>query len=169
MSKNLKCSLKIKSEFGGGQEKKPRPGTLNVPGIVGFGSACRLRQEEMGKDEERIRAMRNRLQRILSERVSDLRVNGDPTARLAGNLHISVGGVPNDAIIAHVRNKLGVSTGSACSSGSASPSHVLRGIGLADEWIQGALRIGIGKYNEDQDIDEVADILCRTIEQVRKM
>lgn len=157
------------TRFGGGHEQNVRPGTLNVPGIVGLGVACRLRQEEMGKDEARIQTMRNRMQMLLSERVSSLKVNGDSISRLAGNLHVAVGGVPNDAVIAQVRDRLAISTGSACSSGSDAPSHVLRGIGLADEWIHGALRIGIGKFNDEQDIEESADALCKAIERVRKM
>jgi cysteine desulfurase len=159
----------VPTRFGGDQERGLRPGTLNVPGIVGFGMACRLRQAEMKKDEEIIRARRDRLQAMLTQRLPDIRVNGDPIKRLAGNLHITVRGVPNDAIIARIRNRLAISTGAACSSGSVSPSHVLRAIGMKDDWIHGALRIGIGKFNTDQEIDEAAEILCTAIERVRMM
>jgi cysteine desulfurase len=92
--------------FGGGHQKGLRSGTLNVPGVVGLGEACRLRQLEMEKDEWAIALLRDKLQNILQEKIPNLVVNGDFTSRLAGNLHISIPRIPNSAIIARIRNQL---------------------------------------------------------------
>ncbi len=153
--------------FGGGHQKGIRSGTLNVPGIVCLGEACRLRQLEMEQNEQQIARQRDRLQTLLQAQIPDLQVNGDITARLAGNLHISFPGIPNSAIIARVRHQLAISTGAACSSGVATPSHVLRALNLSDEMIEGALRIGVGKFTTDEEIDKAANILTIAIEQIR--
>lgn len=154
--------------FGGGHQKGIRSGTLNVPGIVGLGEACRLRQLEMAEDELAIAAKRDRLQDILLEKIPGLVVNGDVNSRLSGNLHISIPDIPNSAVIARVRQKLAISTGAACSSGVETPSHVLQALGLPDNVIEGALRIGIGKFTTEQEIDQAAEILSYAIGQTRK-
>ncbi len=145
--------------FGGGHQKGMRPGTLNVPGIVGLGEACQLRSLEMEEDEQKIATQRDRLQMRLQEKIPNLVVNGDVNCRLAGNLHIAIPGIPNSAVIARVRSKLAISTGSACSSGIEAPSHVLQALGLAADVVEGALRIGIGKFTTDAEIDQAAEIL----------
>ncbi|MBW4554167.1 MAG: cysteine desulfurase [Aphanocapsa sp. GSE-SYN-MK-11-07L] len=154
--------------FGGGHQQGMRSGTLNVPGIVGLGEACRLRSLEMEGDERAITQKRDRLQQLLLDNISGLMINGDIGNRLAGNLHLSIPDVPNSAVIARVRSKLAISTGSACSSGVETPSHVLRGINLPENLIEGALRIGIGKFTTDQEIEQAAKILVTTISQVRE-
>jgi cysteine desulfurase len=153
--------------YGGGHQRGMRSGTLNVPGIVGLGEACRLRSMEMAEDEQSIKAKRDRLQQLLLDKIPNLVVNGDMANRLAGNLHISVPGVPNSAIVARVRSKLAISTGSACTSGVEAPSHVLRGMGLSNKLIEGALRIGLGKFTTDDDVDRAAEILSTAVGQVR--
>lgn len=155
--------------FGGGHQQGMRSGTLNVPGIVGLGEACRLRQLEMAEDEREIARKRDRLQTLLLDKIPDLIINGDTESRLAGNLHISMLGIPNSAVIARVRSQLAISTGSACSSGIETPSHVLRAIGLSAEAIEGALRIGIGKFTTDQEIDQAATILADAVDQIRAL
>lgn len=152
-----------------------RSGTLNVPGIVGLGEACRLRQLEMEEDESAIAIKRDRLQRLLQDKIPDLIVNGDIESRLAGNLHLSIPGIPNSAIIARVRHQLAISTGSACSSGVETPSHVLRAINLPEEAIAESLRIGLGKFTTDSEIGRLrrceavraANLLVAAISQVR--
>ena len=151
--------------FGGGHQKGMRSGTLNVPGIVGLGEACRLRQIEMEADEKVIASKRDRLQTLLLNRIPGLVINGDTTSRLAGNLHISIPDIPNSALIARVRSKLAISTGSACSSGIETPSHVLRALGLSDTVIEGTLRIGLGKFTTDAEIDQAAEILFTAVSQ----
>jgi len=160
--------------YGGGHQRGIRSGTLNVPGIVGLGEACRLRSMEMAEDEQRIAQQRNRLQSLLQDAIPHLVVNGDLEHRLAGNLHISIPGIPNSAVIARVRNQLAISTGSACSSGVETPSHVLTAMklsSLSSEVIEGALRIGLGKFTTDDEVKQAVDILIsavRTIQSVLK-
>jgi cysteine desulfurase len=155
--------------FGGGHQLGLRSGTLNVPGIVGLGEACRLRQAEMAADETAIAARRDRLQSRLSNAIPNLVINGDLEHRLAGNLHISVPGVPNSAVIARIRHQLAISTGSACSSGVEAPSHVLRAIQLPEDLVSGALRIGIGKFTTDEEIDRSAEILIDCLRTIEKL
>lgn len=155
--------------YGGGHQKGLRSGTLNLPGIVGLGEACRLRSLEMETDEEEIRKKRDRLQQLLQQKIPNLVVNGDQENRLAGNLHISIPGIPNSAVIARVRHQLAISTGSACSSGVEAPSHVLRAMGLSVEIVEGALRIGIGKMTTDDEIVQAVEILGSQVSQVQQL
>ena len=152
--------------YGGGHQKGLRSGTLNLPGIVGLGEACYLRNIEMEEDEKAIAFLRDKLQSLLQAKIPNLIVNGDTENRLAGNLHISIPNIPNSAIIARIRDKLAISTGSACSSATTSPSHVLRAMNLADELIEGALRIGIGKFTTDQEIENATGIFLKAIHEV---
>lgn len=154
--------------FGGGHQKGMRSGTLNVPGIVGLGEACRLRSLEMEADERAIAARRDNLQTLLLEKILGLVVNGDASNRLAGSLHVSVPGVPNSAVIARVRHRLAISTGSACSSGVESPSRVLQALCLSEDIVGGALRIGLGKFTTDEEVNNAAEILSQTITQVQQ-
>jgi cysteine desulfurase len=155
--------------YGGGHQKGMRSGTLNVPGIVGLGEACHLRYLEMEEDEKRIAAMRDRLQALLLAKMPNLIINGDATSRLAGNLHISIPGIPNSVIIARVRSELAISTGSACSSGVEAPSHVLQALKLPNDVIEGALRIGIGKFTADEEIDRAAKILATAVDDIEQL
>lgn len=152
--------------YGGGQEGGIRPGTINVPGVVGMGLACELRLKEMVFDETAIAAKRDHLRDLLMAQVTDIRFNGDLEHKLAGNLHFSVRNIPNDAVIARTRRQLAISTGSACSSGSIEPSHVLRAINMDEDWIIGSLRVCIGKYNSDNDIEEAGSRICSTINAI---
>lgn len=154
--------------YGGGQQRGLRPGTLNLPGIVGLGEACRLRAEEMTVDEVEIAKKRDRLQFLLQSQVPELVINGDLQNRLAGNLHVSIPGIPNGAIIARVRHQLAISTGSACSSGVEAPSHVLRVMGLAEPIIEGVLRISLGKFSTDSDVHQAAKILIQAVQATRQ-
>jgi len=112
---------------------------------------------------------RDRLQSFLQAQIPDLVINGDPHNRLAGNLHISIPGIPNSAVIARVRHKLAISTGSACSSGVEAPSHVLRAMGLPEPVIEGALRIGLGKFSTDDDVHQAAEILIQAIQAIKQV
>ncbi|MFN9857218.1 MAG: cysteine desulfurase family protein [Pseudanabaena sp.] len=155
--------------YGGGQQKGIRAGTLNVAGIAGLGEACRLRQQEMLADEQAIAAKRDRLQSLLLESIPDLTINGDRLNRLAGNLHISVPNIPNKAIIARIRDQLAIATGSACSSGVETASHVLQAINLPTNLIEGALRISIGKFTTDAEIDRAANILITAVHSTQQI
>ncbi|MBD2255303.1 cysteine desulfurase family protein [Nostoc parmelioides] len=155
--------------FGGGHQKGLRSGTLNVPGIVGLGEACRLRMLEMDGDEKAIANLRDKLQGLLLDKIPGLVINGDVDNRLSGNLHISIPDVPNSAIIARVRQKLAISTGAACSSGVQAPSHVLQAMKLPTDIIDGALRIGIGKFTKLEEIEQAAEILSSAVQQTRQV
>src|SRR5947199_4214484 len=108
----------------------------------------------MESDEASIRTKRDRLLELLRSGIPRLVLNGDTEARLSNNLHISLPGIPNSAVIARLRHQLAISTGSACSSGIEAPSHVLQAIRLDDRLIDGALRISIGKFTTDHEILE---------------
>lgn len=146
--------MRLQALFAGGnQQMGIRPGTLNVPGIVGFGEAARLRIVEMSEDEARTRGLRDDLETALKDKIPGLVVNGDSMSRLAGSLHVSIPGVPNHAVIARIRNRIAISTGAACSSGIERPSHVLQAMGLRKELLDSALRISLGKFTKSTDID----------------
>jgi cysteine desulfurase len=140
--------------YDGGHEQGLRSGTLNIPGIPGLGEACRLRQLEMEADENAMPTagcayalLRDQLQNLLQAQAPNLLVNGGLNNRLSGNLHIS-------AITARVRHQLAISTGAACSSAIVAPSHVLQAMNLAENIIEGALRIGIGKFTTKEEIEK---------------
>ncbi|GER89743.1 cysteine desulfurase IscS [Dictyobacter vulcani] len=151
---------------GGGHQRGMRSGTLNVPGIVGLGEACKLRYQEMDQDEPAIQAKRDHLQSLLQAHIPQLVINGDLKHRLAGNLHISIPGLDNSMLIARIRHQLAISTGSACTSGIEAPSHVLQAIHLPTDLIEGALRISIGKFTTDTDITTAAHLLTQTYKAI---
>ncbi|MBB5260816.1 cysteine desulfurase family protein [Rhizobium leguminosarum] len=141
--------------------------TPNVPGIAGMGEACRIMQSEGAIETHRIADMRDRLQAELLRQIPDLVVNGDKQNRLAHNLHVSVPGTPNDLILSRLRKKVAISTGAACMSGAQSPSHVLRAMGLADGLQDGALRIGLGRFTSESDIENAALEIVAAVNDVR--
>lgn len=112
---------------------------------------------------------RDCLQTLLQAAIPELVINGDLTSRLAGNLHVSIPGIPNSAIITRVRSQLAISTGSACSSGVEAPSHVLRALGFSPDLLEGALRIVLGKFTTDEKINQAAALLSRSVEQIRHL
>lgn len=152
--------------YGGGHQQGLRSGTLNVPGIVGLGEACRLRGLEMETDEKAIAILRDQLQNHLQTGIPDLLVNGDLNNRLSGNLHISIPDISNTAIIARLRHQIAISTGAACSSGVVAPSHVLQAMNLSEHIIEGALRIGIGKFTTQQEIEIASSLISSAVNQI---
>jgi cysteine desulfurase len=143
-------------------------GTPNVPGIAGLGEACRLRRLEMGDDEPRIAAQRDRLELLLLAGIHGLVMNGDRACRLSHNLHVSVPDVPNDAVIARLRHSVALSTGAACSSSAQTPSHVLRAMGVSEAVQEGSLRIGTGKFTTDEDIQQAAEHIVQAVAALRR-
>ncbi|MEA5600815.1 cysteine desulfurase family protein [Nostoc sp. UHCC 0252] len=152
--------------YGGGHQQGLRSGTLNVPGIAGLGEACRLRRLEMEADENAIALLRDQLQNLLKAQIPNLLVNGDLNNRLSGNLHISILDIPNSAIIARVRHQLAISTGAACSSGIVAPSHVLQAMNLGENIIEGALRIGIGKFTTKEEIEKASSAIANAVKAI---
>jgi cysteine desulfurase len=142
-------------QHGGGQERLMRPGTLNVPGIVGLGLACELCGQE---DHSRDAALRDRLLRRLSEAIPDLLLNGHRELRLPHNLHVSIPGVSCAALMAAVP-EVAVSAGAACASGEVEPSHVLKAMGIGGDRAASAIRFGIGgRFNTEEEIDRAAGL-----------
>jgi cysteine desulfurase len=152
---------------GGGQERGLRPGTLNVPGIVGFGAAAALGKAMQAVEAPRVAAVRDRLLAALRDGLDAVSVNGSMTARLPHNLHVSFAGIDSDALMAALADDLAVSAGSACASGSREPSHVVKalGLGAAESW--GALRFGLGRSTTATDVDAAAAVVIAAVRQLR--
>ncbi len=150
---------------GGGHEGGFRSGTLNVPGIAGFGEACALAGLEMAAECQRLRGLRDRLKQSLEQGLPGVHVNGSMEYRLAGNLNVSFKGVEGDALLVALP-ELAVSAGSACNSHAGGGSHVLKAIGVSPELIQSAVRFGLGRFTTLEEIDYAAG---RIVEVVRKM
>jgi len=151
---------------GGGQEASLRSATLNVPGIVGFAAACTLAKRQMATDALQMIQLRDSLEMTMLKHITDARVNGDLTNRLPGTTSISIPGVQADTLIANAPN-ICISGGSACSEGTVSPSHVLLAMGLSGEQAECTVRIGIGRYNSQTEIDSACACLITTVKQLR--
>lgn len=154
--------------YGGGHQNGLRSGTLNVPGIVGLGEACALRQQDMPSDETKIAELRLQLQNTLQQVLPDLYLTGDLEQRLAGNLHVCIPHVPNDVIIAKTRDKLSLSRGAACSSGVEAPSHVLQALELPRHLMDGALRLSLGKDTSSVDIEQASKIMIQAVKEYQR-
>ncbi len=155
---------------GGEQERRRRASTENVPGIVGFGKAVELVQQEMTGEIERLTSLRNRLIKGLLERIDHTQLNGHPVKRLPNNANITVDFVEGESMCLNLDLEgICVSTGSACSSPSLEPSHVLLAIGLPHEQAHGSLRFTVGKWTTDEDIERVLEVLPRIAAKLRAM
>ena len=153
---------------GGGQEKGARSGTLNVPGIVGFGEAARLAKDALAAGEgARIGSLRDRLLAGLSSRIEGVVVNGSLRHRLPGNLHVSIERAEAETLILSLGGRIAISSGAACAEAGGKGSHVLRALGLGDERIYTALRFGIGRFNDAAEIDAVVDALAEAVATAR--
>ena len=153
---------------GGGHERGMRSGTLNVPGIVGFGKACEIAQQELTKEGARIAALRNRLRDHLVGELDNLSINGSMEHRLPGNLNISFGSVEGETLITAVR-EMAVSSGSACNSDKVDHSHVLKALELSDEQAGSSVRFGIGRFNTEAEIDYVGERLVEAVKGLREL
>jgi cysteine desulfurase len=150
---------------GGGHERGLRSGTLNVPAIVGFGEACAICQREMEGEGQRLAALRDRLMNRLLAELDEVVIHGSLKHRLPNNLNLSFLGVEATTLMMNVK-EIAVSSGSACSSATPEPSHVLRALGLPADLARGAIRIGLGRFNTEEEIEYAAG---RLIEAVRKL
>jgi cysteine desulfurase len=145
---------------------------LNVPGIVGFGHALALCAAEMPAEMARLRRLRDRLFQGLQETVPGVSLNGPalapPDLRLAVNLNCCFAGVEGEALMLGMRD-LAVSSGSACASGSPEPSHVLRSLGLTDDAARSSLRFGLGRFNDEAEIDFAIALISATVARLRAL
>lgn len=156
-------------QFGGGQERKLRPGTENVSGIVGLGKAVELAMQEMDARTEHLNKLREKLVAGLTA-IPDVTLNGHPTERLPGNVNISVKYVEGESLILSLDMKgIAVSSGSACTSGSLEPSHVLLCMGLDHMQAHGSLRLTLGRDNTEADVDYVLGVFPEIVERLRSM
>jgi cysteine desulfurase len=154
---------------GGGHERGMRSGTLNVPGIVGFGKAAELATKEWRADAARIFDLRQRLRKQLFSALDMIHLNGaDDPRRLPGNLNVSFSFVEGEAMMMAIRD-VAVSSGSACTSASLEPSYVLRAMGVDEELAHSSIRFGIGKFNTEEEIDYVAKLVIQSVERLRNM
>lgn len=150
---------------GGGQERGFRSGTLNVPGIVGLSEALNLVKNEQRTEKDRLEKMRNEIQNILLNECSDIKLNGHPQRKLPNNMSITIPGIESKALIHNLNKKMAFSTGSACSTTKAEPSHVLKAIGLTDDECHQTIRIGLGRSNVDSI--EISDKLIKAIKELK--
>lgn len=154
-------------QHGGGHERGMRSGTLYTPQIVGLGKAVELALEEYATETQRIIQLRQRLWGHLQP-LEGIHLNGHPTQRLPGNLNISVEGVDGAALLLGLQPIMAVSSGSACSSGTTAPSHVLTALGHSEQLAHASMRFGIGRFNTAEEIDTVAAHVILTIQSLRK-
>jgi cysteine desulfurase len=156
---------------GGGHEHGMRSGTLNVPGIVGFGKACEISLAEMPEESCRIAGLRNRLRDRLVAELNDglgVLINGSMEHRLPGNLNMSFCGVEGETLMTALKD-IAVSGGSACHSDKVEPSHVLKALGLSDDDASSAIRFGLGRFNTEAEIDYVAGRVVEAVKGLREI
>lgn len=155
---------------GGAQERARRAGTENVASIVGLGKAIELATANLVEKTSKIRAMRDRLIKEIPEKIPYVKLNGHPTDRLPGNVNFSFNFIEGEALLLMLDlNGIAASSGSACTSGSLDPSHVLLALGLPHEIAHGSLRLSIGEINADEDIDYVLEVLPNIVQRLRDM
>ncbi|MDD1703836.1 MAG: cysteine desulfurase NifS [Methanoregula sp.] len=155
---------------GGGQEKRRRAGTENIPGIVGLGRAIELATADIPGHSARVAAMRDRLVTGILEKIPYARLNGHPEKRLPGNINISFEFIEGESMLIWLDDEgICASTGSACTSGSLEPSHVLLATGLPVEISHGSLRLTLGDANKPGDVDVILDVLPKVVSKLREM
>ncbi len=153
---------------GGGHERGMRSGTMNVPGIVGLGKACELCQVEMQKDIEHSSRLRDRFEKKIFAALDHVHINGDEEHRLPNCSNISFNYVEGESLIMGVKD-IAVSSGSACTSASLEPSHVLRAMRVGDELAHSSIRFGFGRYTTEEEVDFAANQLIETVQRLREL
>lgn len=152
--------------YGGGHERGIRSGTLNVPAIVGFGEALRIAKREMESDAARFRAWTQHIYERLAEGIGEVQLNGHPTQRLPHNLNLSLSGIESKALIVGLKG-VAISTGSACTSATVEPSHVILALGFGEERAHSAIRIGAGRFNNNEQIELAIDRIVEAVQQLQ--
>ena len=153
---------------GGGHERGMRSGTLNVPGIVGLGEACRICAGQMDAESERLRKLRDRLQDGILAELDEVYLNGHETKRLPHNLNLSFACVEAESLLMGVGD-VALSTGSACTSAAAEPSHVLKALGIREELIHSSIRFGLGRFNTEAEVDRTVEFLEGAVARLREL
>jgi len=166
---------------GGGHERGFRSGTLNVPGIVGFGKACELCREGMADEGQRLLGLRERLREGLFSQLDDIFLNGHPVHRLPGNLNVSFAYVEGESLlmglngsthpiaVAESEPPIAVSSGSACTSATLEPSYVLKALGVGDDLAHTSIRFGLGRFNTAEEVDYVTNRVVHEVRRLREL
>lgn len=154
---------------GGGHERRIRSGTLNVPGIVGLGAAAELVQKERSEESKRVAALRRHMWERVQERVGRVKLHGHATRRLPNNLNFAIEGVESRSVIAQLRDRLAISTGSACATLDVEPSHVLLAMGVDERDAHSSLRIGLGRFTSDDDVEGAVELLAMAVNRARRL
>ncbi len=153
---------------GGGHERALRSGTLNVPGIVGFGAAAKIAQDEINTESIRILKLREKLRHGI-EKIGEVYVNGSLEYRISGNLNVSFGGIEGETFLNELCKKLAVSSGSACTSATLEPSYVLKALGAREDRIHTSVRFGIGRFNTDEEINYTIQYVTDVVKKMRNL
>ncbi len=152
---------------GGGQERTMRSGTLPAPLVVGFGKAAEIVSAERDTESTRIHDLRDRLLKGLQQRVPDLYVNGSMEHRIAGNLNVGFKGIDSEALMDSMKQRVAISSGSACTSAAVEPSYVLRALGLSDEDAHASVRLCVGRMTAPEDIEVAIDAISEAVRTLR--
>jgi len=156
--------------YGGGQERRRRPGTENAPGIIGFGKAIELAMERQKEYVERLTKLRDKLVKMVFDRIPDVILNGHPTNRLSGHVSLCIKYIESEALMLYLNMQgIALSSGSACTSVSPEPSHVLAAIGVSREDANSAIRITLGKDNTDEEVERFVEALADIVSKLRAM
>jgi len=156
--------------FGGHHERDRRPGTENVPGIVGLGAAAELAERLLAEDAARLAALRDRLEAGILPRVEAVRVNSHPAHRQPNTLNLTFDGIKGESLVMALDLEgIACSTGSACASGSIEPSHVLTALGLSADQARSSIRLSLGRYNTGADVDTALEVIPRVVARLRAM
>ena len=158
----------LPSMYGGGQERNMRSGTLNVPGIVGFGKAAEIAQKEMSGEDKRFRKWSAKIIDTLSEATGAVH-NGDPDKRLSHNISLTFPGIDGKAIINSISERIAISAGSACTTQTVEPSHVLLALGMGAEDAHSSIRIGLGRFNTEAEVEYVIDAISEAVKDLRRI
>lgn len=153
---------------GGGHERGFRSGTLNVPGIVGFGKAAQIAFDEMPEESARLIQLRDKLKNSIKNAIDETYVNGHETLRLPGNMNISFNYVEGESLLMGLKD-VALSSGSACTSASLEPSYVLKALGVGDELAHSSLRFGLGRFTTEEEVDYVINRVIREVDRLREM
>lgn len=154
---------------GGGHERGMRSGTLNVPGIVGFGKAAEIAHAEMAKDAERLSKLRDRLESELKNSLEEVYINGNPAHRMPHVTNMSFKHVEGEGLMMTFNQNIALSSGSACTSASLEPSYVLVALGLGDDLAHSSLRFSLGRFNTDEDIDFAVEAIRNGVNHMRDL
>ena len=153
---------------GGGHERGLRSGTLNVPGIVGLGKACELAERELSEEAVHLVELREKLKDGILSHLDEVYVNGHPTQRLPGNMNMSFAYVEGESLMMGLK-EIALSAGSACTSASLEPSHVLRALGLEESLIHSSIRFGLGRFNTAEEVDYTIERMVQEVSRLRRL